>query len=113
MEKSYESLIYSLDSAAWYEGLSQIIHDWQYLPVDGTNIWCPLSAPINSEYSEHDWALLDFVWMLCVELFGDYGTSPRFGWITQVDEFKEFCNQFSTESPELSLGPLLIQINKE
>lgn len=92
--KDYVSLLNSLTSAADYSGINQIIYNWQYLPVDENVIECPLSAPGVSEYATVDWAQLDFVWMICVEMFGDYGTSPRFGWIEQIDEFREFCNSF-------------------
>lgn len=37
------------------------------------------------------------VWSIFVLMFGDYGTSPRFGWIENVIEFKSFLKKIYTE----------------
>lgn len=43
--------------------------------------------PIEDKYS---YGQLELIWMLCVILFGDYGTSPRSGWIENWPKCKEF-----------------------
>lgn len=36
------------------------------------------------------YADLQAVWIILVSLFGDYGTSPRYGWITERRDFDIF-----------------------
>ena len=36
----------------------------------------------------------EFIYMICVLLFGDYGCSPRTGWIEDVEGFHNFINKF-------------------
>ena len=33
--------------------------------------------------------------MIAVLLFGDYGTSPRSGWITDINGFKSFIDEIT------------------
>ena len=40
---------------------------------------------------------LQMFWMMCVYLYGDYGTSPRFGWITDIDGAKDFIRRITNE----------------
>lgn len=46
-----------------------------------------------SSYDGFVWAddeALDQYWSMFVLMFGDYGTSPRFGWIKKTDESIQF-----------------------
>lgn len=66
----------------WYNGYGEIIQEWRKLnainpngdisPMDNYG----LDSNTSSEYSA-----LQFIWGTAVYKFGDYGTSPRFGWI--------------------------------
>lgn len=42
---------------------------------------------------------VEFIWMLIVQMFGDYGTSPRSGWIQydRLDDALEFVNMLLGE----------------
>lgn len=42
-------------------------------------------------FSTYDYGQLEMIWMFLVLLFGDYGTSPRTGWIEE-DNFVELYN---------------------
>lgn len=42
-------------------------------------------------FSTYDYGQLEIVWMFLVLLFGEYGTSPRSGWIDE-DNFEEAYN---------------------
>lgn len=47
----------------------------------------------NEEYSDVYKAQLQVIWMMMVNEFGDYGTSPRSGWIIKSEEFKKFISE--------------------
>ena len=79
-----ENIIDALDSVTWYNGLAEEILEWKNLPKDDGAIACPdIQDP-----------QLQVIWMICCVLFGDYGTSPRTGWIytENVGEFHKFID---------------------
>ena len=68
-----------------YNGISDYFKEWYDLePKDG-RIDCPLNFTDGND--------LVFVWGVLVCMFGEYGTSPRFGWITDVYYFKIFLKK--------------------
>jgi hypothetical protein len=71
-----ETITDALDSVTFYNGLADDILKWKDLPIENGLIKCPLDIPHTEE--EHQ---LQVFWMILVCIFGDYGTSPRFGWI--------------------------------
>jgi hypothetical protein len=46
-------------------------------------------------FSTYDYGQLEIIWMFLVLLFGDYGTSPRTGWIDEdnFDELRDFIDE--------------------
>ena len=36
----------------------------------------------------------EFIYMICVQLFGEYGCSPRTGWIEDLEGFHNFIDKF-------------------
>lgn len=36
----------------------------------------------------------EFIYMICVLLFGEYGCSPRTGWIEDIEGFHNFIDKF-------------------
>ena len=46
------------------------------------------------------------VWSVFVLMFGEYGSSPRYGWIDKISEFKSFLksllNELSSKDPDYS-----------
>lgn len=47
----------------------------------------------NIIYADVYIAQLQVIWMMLVNEFGDYGTSPRSGWIIKSEEFKKFISE--------------------
>lgn len=83
-------MISHLVSIAFYNGWDEEIYEWRNLPVgEYGSIHCPLTAKDSGSQ-------LQIFWMMFVLLFGDYGTSPRFGWIEPkfVDDFRKMCCLF-------------------
>lgn len=90
-----EALIDAIKSVVWYNGFGEAIDEWIKLePVRGNQIRCPL---LDANENSTEYWQLQMLWMLCVVLFGDYGTSPRFGWIEDVKGFREFLKRIRTE----------------
>lgn len=88
-----EALISALDSVTWYNGLAEIIVKWKdegYLVNNGYSLG--LNWNTFNSYDKDTQCQLEVIWMICVELFGDYGTSPRSGWIEleNKDSFYQF-----------------------
>lgn len=79
-----ESILDALDSVTWYNGLAEEILEWKNLPEDDGVIVCP----------SIDDPQLQVFWMICGELFGDCGTSPRTSWIytENIAEFWDFID---------------------
>ncbi len=75
-------LLDALDSVTWYNGLAEEIIEWKNLPKDNFGI----------VYPGIDNPQIEVIWMICCVLFGDYGTSPRSGWITDITGFHEFID---------------------
>lgn len=81
----------ALDSITWYNGLAPIVFSWINLKNDnGYSIGCPNDYGAPGNWSMANVSQLQIFWMYAVEMFGDYGTSPRFGWITDEAGFKKW-----------------------
>lgn len=50
-------------------------------------------------FSTYDYGQLEIIWMFFVLMFGDYGTSPRSGWIDKdnFDDLREFIDMIFDE----------------
>jgi hypothetical protein len=93
-----EALISALDSVTWYNGLAEIIVKWKdegYLDNNGYSL-CWNWDTFNS-YDKSTRDQLEVIWMICVELFGNCGTSPRSGWIEleNKDNFYQFVDDIT------------------
>lgn len=88
-----EKWIDALDSVTWYNGLAEEVLTWLNLkPRETSGYILPetyygLSDNDKDSYAYHQ---LQVLWMIAVELFGDCGTSPRSGWIEDIDGFKKW-----------------------
>ncbi len=75
-----------------YNGYANTIRSWKTLEVGaGWQIACPenYNASSSVKLYDSDWGALQFIWGTAVYKFGDYGTSPRYGWI-DLGEHPEF-----------------------
>lgn len=57
--------------------------------------------PEGLKYGDEGETVEAILWFLLVCMFGDYGTSPRFGWISKKEDAISFLNSLiSDEVPE-------------
>ena len=85
-------IIDALDSVIWYNGLGEEVLKWIELEPD---IHGTISHERAYKYPFEDDgdAQLQLIWMICVCLFGDYGSSPRVGWIEDIPGFRKFIKK--------------------
>ena len=92
----------AIDGVCWYNGFSETIFNWRNLPiVDKKTMYPRILCPKNYGFKSKsiiisqgdiaDVAQLQVLWMMAVCLFGGYGTSPRYGWIEDIDGFRQWC----------------------
>ena len=88
-----EELIHALNAVVWYNGIAEDILKWKKIqPSETTGYILP------DYYKKYDGQLkewLEMFWMISVMLFGDYGTSPRSGWIEKKEEFYKFIDDIT------------------
>ena len=115
MENIKEKMLDALRSVFWYEGLLTKDDSDNY----STNCWLvkfidDLERNANTKYRytytvddleafnknndfDEDWfdqrERHTVIWQMLVEMFGDCGTSPRFGWIEKRKECAEFLRE--------------------
>ena len=115
MENIKEKMLDALRSVFWYEGLLTEDDSGNY----STNCWIvkfidDLEKNANTKYQNmytvedleafnknNDFDEDEFdqrgrhavIWQMLVEMFGDCGTSPRFGWIEKRKECAEFLKE--------------------
>jgi hypothetical protein len=87
-----EKWIGALDSVTWYNGLAETVLTWLNLePVVPDSYITPmLNYGLADDEDTDAYYQLQVLWMIAVELFGDCGTSPRYGWITDIDGFNKW-----------------------
>ena len=94
-----ERLSECVETILWYNHLEDYVAKWAELePESNGYIIAPRDYCMDEadRYSQ-DWGQLQAIWMMCIRLFGDYGTSPRYGWIEKVEEFRRFCRMCTEE----------------
>lgn len=95
-EDSYDTILGALQGVIAYNGLKDAITTVKHsieleLSLhhnywDRNNVGRPSSTKGNEQF--------EVIWMLLVQMFGDYGTSPRWGWINldRLEDALEFVN---------------------
>lgn len=97
-----------LCSIPWYNGLSSRILSWKRLNDNHDDphhsVLCSDNYGCTDE-NDPDISALQVFWMIAVEKFGDYGTSPRYGWILSEnwDRFCEWCDALCSDDIRESL----------
>ena len=97
-----EKLIYALNAVVWYNGIGEYILRWKDLEVteqdlevtEHSFIKCPLYE-MRLKFSDRDYSVFEMIWMISVLLFGNYGTSPRSGWIEDISGFRNFIDKIT------------------
>lgn len=96
MKITAHALIDALDSVVWYNGLGETLRKWRHANPNNQESIMPYTMYLNNEIDVGDYNQLQVIWIICVVLFGDYGTSPRSGWIDDWDGFCEFIDKITT-----------------
>ena len=91
-----DTYIEIIKEIVWYNGLSEYIKEWRNLQKINGVIKCPINYGTKGK-SGCDLYQLQILWMIAVLLFGDYCTSPRFGWIENCDDFRTWCDKIIPE----------------
>lgn len=90
----------ALDSVTWYNDLAEHVLRWKQealaisesgyknFSVDFTTYGA--EAPTDRELYQ-----LQVLWMIAVDKFGNYGTSPRTGWIENISLFVLWCDEIT------------------
>ena len=95
-----ENMVYALDSVTWYNGLAEYVAKWKTdcprvngaIVRDETYCCGEVDSPVYDQ--------LQVIWMICVELFGNCGTSPRTGWIEDEEGFCKFIDDITNTQQE-------------
>ena len=99
LEISREDIIDALDSVTWYNCLAEIILEWKNDSYfDKYENYClSWNWETFKGYDADTQYQLQVIWMICVELFGECGTSPRSGWILMQNrrEFNKFIDDIT------------------
>lgn len=89
VERRYNALINALRLVVHYnadmEHIEELEHD---LKVYGENFY-----PALTRYTREENSVLWVLWQLIVCMYGNYGTSPRSGWITNLSGALKFLEE--------------------
>lgn len=103
------NIVNSIDSWIWYnclgEGVTELIEVLELYPDKYQDDFDPYFTALNN-WRVRWWEQLEPLFMIIVCLFGNYGTSPRSGWIERKNmkkciRFLELCK--STYQEELDV----------
>ena len=73
----------------WYNGLEDIVIKWKdYKENDDVPY-----REYKSSLKDSDYHQLEMVWMYLVLCFGNYGVSPRSGWIEDFEGYKKWIDE--------------------
>lgn len=100
-ELTAEPLIDAIDSIVWYNGLYEDVIAWKNAPLTQHGQLSPPYFEQDISYTDR-YGQLQAIWMISVCLFGDYGTSPRTGWIEpdNIQNFYEFIDSITVTARE-------------
>lgn len=82
-----EKLREALDSVVWYNGYWGIVKGWIDDLEKLSDSEIKYRPRVNPSIVSDG---LEVLWMICVLLFGNYGTSPRSGWVENTEQCREF-----------------------
>ena len=82
---SLKTMLYAIDEIVWYNGLGEklleVLKDLDKAIADGKTQYIYPEHIFDYDNPPGD---LQAVWMTCVTQFGNWGTSPRYGWIDDL-----------------------------
>lgn len=106
----------ALDSVTWYNGLAKYVLRWKQdaLAVSESeykNFSVDCTTYGAEEADDREFYQLQVLWMIAVDKFGDYGPSPRVGWIENISLFVLWCDEI-TQTYSYDIGSIEY-INKQ
>ena len=91
-----------METIIGYNCLYEIINTWAELPEQNGIITMPKHYNEPEPIDKENQAQLEIFWMMAFILFGDYGTSPRSGWIEHIDKFRKWVHDLTDNSIRVS-----------
>lgn len=101
----------TLAAVTWYNGLAEKILEWKnpgvvdYNQHDKTHYFGEKLTAWFAQLDREDKAQIHLFWMMGVYLYGNYGTSPRYGWIDRWEDFCWFIDQITAIYQEDQKNP--------
>ena len=94
-----KNIIDVLDSIVWYNGIGDILLK---LKEDIINSEGETYSKLKYKYDEFSNNQFEIFWMMLVLMYGDYGTSPRSGWLNMENknEIISFIDQITKTTKE-------------
>lgn len=88
------NLLGALQTVVSYQGLASELQSWKDIKPNEYGVIFPTYWEKWKNEDAEVCAQLQVFWMICVLLFGEYGTSPRVGWIEEenIESFKTFID---------------------
>lgn len=101
---NYEQLIDVLDSITWYNGIYEPLLRLKkdLLDSNDNGIYMKWNDKLEPKYEYFSDNQFEIFWMMLVLMFGDYGTSPRSGWLCldKKEKIIEFIDKITKTSQE-------------
>ena len=94
-----EDIIYVLNAIVWYNGLYEPLLEIKKIILETPKFEYNYMSRPDGGYFEDD--QFEIFWMMLVLKFGNYGTSPRYGWLEM--ENKNKIIKFIDDITKLSL----------
>lgn len=85
----------SLDSVTWYNGLAEYVVKWKQEALAISENGDKYFRTESVTYGAKDFYQVQVLWMIAVDKFGEYGTSPRTGWIENIPLFVLWCDEIT------------------
>lgn len=98
-----KNIIDVLDSIVWYNGIGDILLKLKEDIINSEGeIYSKLKDDLKYKYDEFSNDQFEIFWMMLVLMYGDYGTSPRSGWLNMENknEIISFIDQITKTTKE-------------
>lgn len=94
----YDAICAAMRACGWYNGLRDDILMLTEHAIGSINTTVDIqrqmiAAPAWVNYDMPDHVESSYLWMLSVMMFGDYGTSPRYGWVEKPIQMLDFITR--------------------
>ena len=88
-------ILYVLKIISHYNGYDDLFRKWANIKLaTGENML--FKPDLNcKDWDDREAAQIEIIWMMLVIMFGDWGTSPRYGWIKDIKAFRKFLNHLT------------------